>query len=82
MWVWGQNAGGSVWRTSSLALSLFIALVFLVVQADLLQGAYSHTEKHMRGLRMRHKIGNREGRAFVRLLFAQVNMLGKSREQE
>jgi len=27
MWVRGQNAGGSVWRTSSLALPLFIAVV-------------------------------------------------------
>jgi len=50
----------------------------------LLQDEYSHTEKHMRGQRMRHKleIASREGRAFIWLLFAQVNMLGKSREQE
>jgi len=46
------------------------------------QGAYSHTEKHMRGHRMRRKIASTEGRAFVRLLFEQVNMLGKSRERE
>ena len=31
---------------------------------------------------MRQKIGKREGRAFVWLLFAQVNMLGKSKERE
>jgi len=30
----------------------------------LLQGAYSHTEKHMRGQRMRQELVNREGRAF------------------
>ena len=64
MWVRGQNAGGRVWRTSSLALPLCVALVFLVVQAALLQGAYSHTEKEMHGQRMRHKIASREGRAF------------------
>ena len=80
MWVRGQNAGESVWRTSSLALSLCISLVFLVVYAGLFQGTYSHTEKHMRGQRMRHRITSREGRAFVWLPFAQVHMLGKSRE--
>ena len=48
----------------------------------LLQGVYSHIEKHMRGQRMRRKIESREGRAFIWLLFAQVNMLGKSRELE
>ena len=47
--------------SSTLALSFYIALVFLLVSAALLQGAYSHTEKHMRGQRMRHKIANREG---------------------
>ena len=30
----------------------------------LVQGAYSHTEKEMRGQRMRHKIASREGRVF------------------
>jgi len=54
-----------------------VALVFLVVQTGLFQGAYSHTEKKMRGQRMRRKIASREGRAFVWLLFALVNMLGK-----
>ena len=69
-------------RTSSLALPLCVAVVFLVFKAVLFQVAYSHTEKHTRGQRMRRKIASREGRAFVWLLFAQVNMLGKSRERE
>ena len=47
--------------SSTLSLSFYIALVFLFVSSALLQGAYSHTEKHMRGQRMRHKIENREG---------------------
>jgi len=34
------------------------------------------------GQRMRRKIASRGGRAFVCLLFAQVNILGTSREQE
>jgi len=38
--------------------------------------------KTLRGQRMCHKITSREERAFVCLLFAQVNMLGKSRERE
>jgi len=46
------------------------------------EGAYSHTEKHMRGQRMRRKIASRGGRAFVWVLFAQVNMLAKSRKLE
>jgi len=46
-----------------------------------LEGAYSHTEKEMRGQRMHHKIASREGRAFVWLRFAQVNMLGKLRNR-
>ena len=50
--------------SSALALSFCIALVFLLVLAALLQGAYSNTEKEMRGQRMRHKIPDREGRAF------------------
>jgi len=48
---------------STLALPFRIVLVFLLVSAALLQGTYSHTEKHMRGQRMRHKIASREGRA-------------------
>jgi len=48
---------------STLALSFHIALVFLRASAALLQGAYLHTEKHMRGQRMRQKIASREGRA-------------------
>jgi len=44
---------------STLALSFHIALVFLRVSTALLQGAYSHTEKHMLGQRMRQKIASR-----------------------
>jgi len=40
-----------------------ILLVFLIVSAALLQGAYSHTEKYMRAQRMRHKIASREEKA-------------------
>ena len=47
----------------ALALPFHIALLFLRVSAALLQGAYSHTEKHMRGQRMRQKIASRKGRA-------------------
>ena len=47
--------------SSALALSFYIALVFLLVSAALLQGAYSKIEKHMRGQRMRRKIASREG---------------------
>ena len=47
--------------SSTLALSFYIALVFLLVSAALLQGAYSQIEKHMRGQRMCQKIANREG---------------------
>ena len=54
---------GCIVLSSTLALSFHIALVFLRVSAALLQGAYSHTEKHMRGQRMRQKITSREGRA-------------------
>ena len=50
--------------SSARALSFCIALVFLLVSAALLQGAHSNTEKEMRGQRMRHKIPDREGRAF------------------
>ena len=50
--------------SSARALSFCIALVFLLVLAALLQGAYSNTEKEMRVQRMRHKIPDREGRAF------------------
>jgi len=48
---------------SCVTVPFHIALVFLRVSAPLLQGAYSHTEKHMRGQRMRQKIASREGRA-------------------
>jgi len=48
--------------SSTLALPFCIVLVFHLVSAALLQGVYSHTEKHMRGQRMRHKIVSREGR--------------------
>jgi len=54
---------GRVVMPSTLELPLHIVLVFLRVSAALLQGAYSHTEKHMRGHRMRQKIVSREGRA-------------------
>ena len=50
---------GRIVLTSTLALLFHIALVFLRVSAALLQGAYSHTEKHMRGQRMRQKIVSR-----------------------
>jgi len=59
--------------SSTLALSFCIALVFLLVSAEQLQGAYSHTGKHMRGPRMRHKIASREGRV------SSVKMLGQGR---
>ena len=36
---------------------------YFFVSVVLFQGAYSHTGKHVRGQRMRQKIGNREGRA-------------------
>ena len=49
---------------SARALSFCIALVVLLVLAALIQGAHSNTEKEMRGQRMRHKIPDREGRAF------------------
>jgi len=54
---------GHIVLPSTLALIFHIALVFLRVSAALLQGAYSHTEKHMYGQRMRQKIASREGRA-------------------
>jgi len=54
---------GRIVLPSILVLSFYIALVFLRVSAALLQGAYSHTEKYMRGQRMRQKIASREGRA-------------------
>jgi len=53
---------GSIVLPSILVLSFHIALVFLRVSAPLLQGAYSHTEKHMCGQRMRLKIVSREWR--------------------
>ena len=54
---------GRIMLPSILVLPFHIALVFLGVSAALLQGAYSHTEKHMRGQRMRQKIASREGSA-------------------
>jgi len=54
---------GRIVLPSTLALPLHIALVFLDASAALIQGAYSHTEKHMRGQRLRQKIVSREGRA-------------------
>ena len=59
---------GCIVLPSTLALPFHIALVSLRVSAALLQGAYSHTEKHMRGQRMRQKIASREGRASPRPL--------------
>jgi len=53
---------GRIVLSSTLALSFHIALVFFRVSAALLPGAYSHTEKHMRGQRIPQKIANREGR--------------------
>jgi len=47
--------------SSALALSFYIAWIFLLVSAALLQYTYSKIEKHMRGQRMRQKIANREG---------------------
>jgi len=49
--------------SSALALSFYIAWFFLFVSAVLLPGAYSKIEKHMRGQRMRQKIGSRVGLA-------------------
>ena len=40
-----------------------LALASLLVSADLLQGSHSEAETHMRGERVRHKIGSRAGRA-------------------
>jgi len=59
---------------SILVLPFHIALVFLRSSAALLQGAYSHTEKHMRGQRMRQKIASREGR--VSSVFAPRTLAG------
>jgi len=50
---------GRIVSPSTLALSFHIALVCLRVSVPLLQGTYSHTEKYMRGQRMRQKIENR-----------------------
>jgi len=47
--------------SSALAVSFYIALVFLLVSVALFQGVYSKVEKHMRGQGMRQKIANREG---------------------
>jgi len=56
---------GRIVLPSTLALSFHIALVFLRVSAALLQGSYSHTEKHMRGQRMRQKIASRASSVFA-----------------
>ena len=56
-----------------------IAFVFLRVSAALLQGAYSHTGKHMRGQRMRQKIASREGR--VSSVFAPRPLAGARNTQ-
>ena len=65
---------GRIVLPSTLALPFHIALVFLRVSAALLQGVYSHTEKHMRGQRMRQKITSREGR--VSSVFAPCPLAG------
>ena len=51
--------------SSTLALPFHIALVFLRVSAALFQGAYSRTEKQMRGQRMRQKITSRTSSVFA-----------------
>ena len=56
---------GRIVLSSTLALSFHIALVCLRVSAALFQGAYSHTEKHMRGQRMRQKIASRVSSVFA-----------------
>jgi len=56
---------GRIVLQSTLALPFHIALVFLRVSATLLQGAYSHTGKHMRGQRIRQKIANRASSVFA-----------------
>ena len=56
---------GRIVLPSTLVLSFHIALVFLRVSAALLQGSYSHTEKHMRGQRMRQKIASRASSVFA-----------------
>jgi len=56
---------GRIVLPSTLALSFHIALVYLRVSSALLQGVYSYTEKHMRGQRMRQKIGSRTSSVFA-----------------
>jgi len=56
---------GRIVLSSTLALLFHIALVLLRVSAALIQGAYSHTEKHMHGQRMRQKIANRASSVFA-----------------
>jgi len=65
---------GRIVLSSTLALPFHIALVVLRVSAALLQGAYSHTEKHMRGQRIRQKIASREGRTSS--VFAPLPLAG------
>ena len=67
---------GRIVLPSTLALPFHIALVFLRVSAALLQGAYSHTEKHMRGQRMRQKIVSR-----VSSVFASISRQGAAVER-
>jgi len=64
--------------SSTLALSFYIALVFLIVSAALFQGAYSKIEKHMRGQRMRQKIASREGWAsvIIKILRSHMDPMG------
>jgi len=54
---------GCIVLPSTLALQFHIVLVFLRVSTALIQGAYSHTGKYMRGQRMRQKRASREERA-------------------
>ena len=56
---------GRIVLPSTLTLPFHIALVCLRVSADLLQGVYSHTEKHMRGQRVRQKIASRASSVFA-----------------
>ena len=50
--------------THGEALRWWFLWLSCCVDRSLFQGAYSHTEKEMRGQRMRHKIADREWRAF------------------
>jgi len=65
---------GCIVLPSTLVLPFHIVLVCFRVSATLFQGTYSHTEKHMRGQRMRQKIVSREGR--VSSVFAPCPLVG------